>query len=94
MTKESFRVVPSKIRRFVNFVGSDLSTNLIDKNLWPRWVRWLKKEVGASRFEKTTARVNYSRSREFIRWLISKGLTKQIDGLDTSASKCCVMLAE
>ena len=32
-------------------------------------------------------RAHYSRSREFIRWLISKGLTKQIDGLDESASK-------
>ena len=87
MTKESFRVVPSKIRRFVNFVGSDLSTILFDKNHWRRWVRWLIKEVEAGRLQKTTARVNYSRSREFIRWLISKGLTKQIEELDESASK-------
>lgn len=86
MSKDSFRVVPSKIHRFVTLLGPDLSTSSIDHNRWRRWVRWLKKEVEAGRLEMTTARVNYSRAREFVRWLISKGLTNQIDGLNLSSA--------
>ncbi len=35
----------------------------------------------------TTARVNYGRSREFVRWLIEKQLTQQIDELDASGTE-------
>lgn len=84
MSKASFRVVPSKIRRFVGFVGADLPCRAIDGRKWTEWTTWLRGEVEAGRLERTTARVQYSRAREFVRWLISEGKTGAIAGLEES----------
>ena len=59
MKKASFRVVPSKVRRFVTFLGTDLPTTKIDTERWQDWVRWLRAEIGADRLEGSTARVTY-----------------------------------
>jgi hypothetical protein len=45
MAKGSFRAVPGKVRRFVEFVGADLPTDRLDRHQWRSWVRHLKIEV-------------------------------------------------
>jgi hypothetical protein len=85
MLNHSFEVVPSKIKRFVAVLGGDLPTSKIDRALWQKWVRWLNKKVAKASLARTTARVNYSRAREFVRWLIANGRTAQFPGLDMSS---------
>lgn len=84
MNKDSYRVIPSKIRRFVEFVGSTTNCVEINKKLWNRWVEWIKTKSG---LQPTTARVQFSRAREFVRWLIDEGKTKPINNLEQSAEK-------
>lgn len=80
-------MVSAKVRRFAEVVGNDQPTASIDKPAWDRWVAWLNGEVGEGRLEFNTARVTYSRAREYVRWLISKGCCTSFDGLDVSANK-------
>jgi hypothetical protein len=50
--------VPSKVRRFVEFLGAGLDCRELDGRKWKRWVAWLKRQVTARRLKRTTARVN------------------------------------
>jgi hypothetical protein len=67
MAKGSFRAVPSKVRRFVEFVGADLSTDRLDRHQWRSWVRHLKIEVEEGGLAVNAARVIYSRAQMFVR---------------------------
>ena len=87
MTKQSFRVIPSKITRFVAYLGVDLDPHEINKGRWDQWVIWLRGEVECNRMKIATARVCYSRSRELLRWLQERGFTANIEGLELSAAR-------
>jgi DNA invertase Pin-like site-specific DNA recombinase len=84
MAKHSFRVVPAKVRRFVKFVGHCRSTSEAGRH-WNDWVGWLKVEIAAGRMAPATARVTLSRSREFLRWLIQRGVVGDLAELNLSA---------
>ncbi len=84
MAKQSFRVVPAKVRRFVRFVGHCRSSSEAGKH-WNDWVGWLKVEIAAGRMAPATARVTFSRCREFLRWLIQKGAVDDLAELKVSA---------
>ena len=86
MSQESFKVMPSKIERFLDVIG-DLPTIQLDASRWDLWVRTLRMEVREGSLKRTTARVTYSRAREFLRWLIANGKTRPIDGLEISSEK-------
>jgi DNA invertase Pin-like site-specific DNA recombinase len=86
MAKKSFRVVPSKIKRFVTFVGGDLPTADINRAKWQKWGRWLRRQVATAQLARSTARVTYSRAREFVRWLIANERTAQFTGLEVSGN--------
>lgn len=85
MAKQSFRVVPAKVRRFVKFIGPTLAPTEVGPNCWLEWVGWLQAEVAAGRMARATARITYSRSREFVRWLIEKCALADIAELKVSA---------
>lgn len=87
MSPESFRVVPSKVRRFVEVVGPGTLCQDIDKKAWDRFVRSLKRLVKRGDLAQNTARVSYSRSREFVRWLISEGIVQEWSGLWKSSAR-------
>ena len=67
----AFRVAPSKIYRFVEFVG-DIKPVELSRHLWDLWVRYLKLKVGVQRLERSTVKITYSRARELVRWLIDQ----------------------
>jgi hypothetical protein len=79
MAKASFRVVPSKVRRFVEFVGADTDTKDIGPTSWRVFVRWLRAEVTEKKLDESTARVTHNRVREFLRWLIARDATPTFD---------------
>jgi hypothetical protein len=87
MGKGSFRVVPSKVRRFVEFVGADLPTDRLDRHQWRSWVRHLKIEVEEGRLAVNTARVTYSRAREFVRWLVENRRAQEVPDFAVSGRK-------
>lgn len=66
MAAESFRVVPSKIKRFVNSLGADLPCANINEARWNKFMKELKAEglaVG-------TERITWQRAHELVRWLV------------------------
>ncbi len=83
--RESFKTVPSKVRRFVRVLGADQDTEVVDARAWKRWTAYLKGQVKRAEMKALTARVAYSRAREFARWLIEHKLAAPIDGLEKSA---------
>ena len=87
MAKQSFRVVPSKIERFVEVLGKELATKQISGNHWHQWTEWLKKEIEKENLKFSTARVAYSRAREFLNWLIEQGAVSHFPELKTSAAR-------
>lgn len=87
MAKQSFRVVPSKIERFVEVLGKELATKQISGNHWHQWTEWLKKEIEKGNLKFSTARVAYSRAREFLNWLIEQGAVSHFPELKTSAAR-------
>lgn len=87
MGKASYRVVPSKVRRFLDVVGGDTPTAKLDAKKWAGWVAWLKRAVEAEQLEPATARVSYARSREFVRWVVEKGGCAEFPALKVSAAK-------
>jgi uncharacterized small protein (DUF1192 family) len=87
MSKGSFRAVPSKVRRFVDFVGVDLPTDRLDRHQWRSWVRHLKIEVEEGRVAANTARVIYSRAREFVRWLVENQRAQELPDFAVSGRK-------
>ena len=87
MHKDSFRVVPSKVRRIVEFLGEDLPTKNVNGVRWRKWTAWVRGEIEGGRLAAGTARVVWSRSREFVRWLIDRGACPPIDDLDMSSLK-------
>ena len=91
MSKASFGVVPPKIERFLHVIG-DLSTSRLDASRWDLWLRTLRMEVREGSLKRNTARVTYSRAREFLRWLIANGKTQPIDGLELSAEKALAQM--
>jgi len=86
MSKASFSVVPSKIERFLDVIG-DLSTIQLDASRWDLWVRTLRMEVREGSLKRSTARVTYSRAREFVRWLIDHGKTERFPELEASGEQ-------
>lgn len=70
MNPASYRVVPSKVRRFVEYCGDVLCADL-DMRDWQLFLKYLNSEVVAKKLEKATARVNLNRAREFLNWLMS-----------------------
>jgi hypothetical protein len=53
----------------VEFVGADVPTDRLDRHRWRAWVRHLRSEVEEGRVAVNTARVIYSRAREFGSWV-------------------------
>lgn len=84
--KGSFRVVPSKIQRFVGFVG-DIGCDGITDVVWGRWKKFLRAAIRKGDLQRTTAHVTLNRSREFVRWLVESKLTAPLASLDGSAAK-------
>jgi DNA invertase Pin-like site-specific DNA recombinase len=70
MSAASFRVVPSKVERFVSYLGDDLPTKNVNRVRWDRWMTWLDDEVKACRLASGTARISWQRAREFVRWMV------------------------
>lgn len=87
IAKHSFRVVPSKIRRFVEFVGKDVPTTSLDQRMWRRWVKFLRKKMAEGELARGTARVTFSRAREFVRWLQENNVAPLIPELKASSAK-------
>src|SRR5437016_644656 len=54
MSKASYRVVPSKVRRFVDFLGADLPCANVNAERWKRWMSWVSAEVKAGRLAEGT----------------------------------------
>ncbi len=81
MSKESYRIVPPKIARFVEFFGEDLQCKQINTNRWNKWTQHLLKATDMS---SKTALIVWGRSREFVRWLIEKGVVGSFAELDQS----------
>lgn len=79
MAKDSFRVVPSKVKRFVDFVGADVRCGDLSQQHWNLFKRWLAAEVKDKKMEKTTARVTHNRVREFLFWLVDRGAAAVLD---------------
>jgi len=84
MNPESYRVVPSKIERFVTFIGKDTPTSAINDVVWKKWIKWLRVRSGLA---GPTARVTYNRSKELVRWLVAEGLTPEFSQLRKSAAR-------
>jgi hypothetical protein len=83
MAKASFRVVPAKVHRFVEFVGNDTRCSALGLQHWRLFIRWLRAEVKERKMKKTTARVTVNRVREYLRWLAERG---QITVFDMTGS--------
>lgn len=83
MARDSFRIVPPKVQRFVSYHGAEKPLRTIDARSWELWVRSLKLEIREGTLKKNTARVIHGRSREFVLWLMAEGL---IDRFDLSQS--------
>lgn len=83
----SFRTIPAAIRRCVSAIGIDTQLIDLDKQRWGKWKRHLKKKVKDGRLSKSTARVNYNRSKELIRWLITENQITAWHGWDDSAKQ-------
>jgi DNA invertase Pin-like site-specific DNA recombinase len=83
--RDSFKTVPPKVQRFVKVLGADRETKMVDTAAWKRWTAYLKGQVKSGEMKALTARVAYSRAREFVRWLIEHKLAAPIDGLLQSA---------
>ena len=81
MSKESYRIVPPKIARFVEFFGEDLQCKQINANRWNKWTQHLLKATDLS---SKTALIVWGRSREYVRWLIEKGIIKAFEELNQS----------
>lgn len=87
MARQSFRVVPSKIERFVEVVGKDLPTEQICGTHWDQWTHSLKYEIKNGKLKFSTARVAYSRARELLDWLIEHEAVVAFPELKISAAK-------
>ena len=87
MSSNAYRVVPSKIRRFVEFIGPQARCTSLNKRKWSAWTRWLKDEIKSGELAVATARVNYSRARELIYWLVQEDKTELWEGLDLAPAK-------
>ena len=86
MNPQSYRVVPSKIERFVRVIGSDQEVAQLGEDSWRKWIWWLRTAIRKDRLATQTARVNYNRAKEFIRWLVDEGQCEPFDGLKKSAA--------
>ena len=86
MAKPSFRVIPAKVRRFVDYIGADLDCNKVGAEHWKLFVRWLQAEVAEAKLEVTTARITFNRVREFVKWLVEQKATPAFD-ISGSAKK-------
>lgn len=87
MARHSFRVVPSKIRRFVEFIGKEVPTASLDQRLWRKWAKFLRKKMAEGELARGTARVTFSRAREFVRWLQENNVAPAIPELKASSAK-------
>jgi len=87
MTKESFRVVPSKLQRFAKVVGDSTACSDLNKRIWRKWIRRLNKEIASGDIAFATARVAYSRAREFVSWLVENEITEDWDELHLPPTK-------
>lgn len=85
--KDSFRVVPSKVRRFVAFVGAALPTRDLGPKHWNQYVRHLRQEMRDGELARITARVCYGRAREMVRWLQEQGVVAPFEELNVSSDK-------
>lgn len=83
LSHESFRMVRPMIKRFIEFIGGDLPLSAINSHRWRQWTEHLKR----SDFAANTRLTVYGRSREFIRWAITKDLCSSFPELEVSAGK-------
>lgn len=90
LSAQSFRMIPAKIRRFSEFIGVELSVGEFSRSHWALWVRSLRLQVKDGSLAHNTARVTYSRTREFVRWMIANKLTPEIAELEISGEKALV----
>jgi DNA invertase Pin-like site-specific DNA recombinase len=76
---ENYRMIPSKIARFVDFLGGELPTRTIDGKRWNNFKKWLSNQ---KEITPLTAKINHGRAREFVRWLVGHDKCDDIDGLN------------
>lgn len=85
MAKDSYRVVPSKIHRFVEVLGPKLKVSEITERRWNRWAKSLQVAIDDGSLKPSTARVSYSRAREMVRWFIELDEATSFPSLKKSA---------
>lgn len=87
MRPESFRVVPSKIRRFVGLVGAELALDRLNARYWKKWQKYIKEQLEKKTLSAATARVAYSRVREMVRWFIEAGMVRDFEELKETGGR-------
>lgn len=83
---DNFRMIPSKVRRFAEFLEIEKTKDL-DGKAWQQYVRHLRLEIASKNATFFSARNTYSRAREFVRWLIEHGAVKPFDEIKVSGDK-------
>jgi len=82
LPRQSYRTIPPKVARFVEYAGAGRLVMEIGDDLWSGFVARLKKSVRTGQLGMTTARVIHNRCREMLRWL----------GCDVSAAPAAKVL--
>lgn len=86
LAKESFRMIPSKVQKFIDFVGADLPCKNVNSVRWARWDEWLKMQIRGRKLATSTARICRDRAREFCKWLADVGACHEVKGAIDDAS--------
>ena len=83
MAKESYKTLPSKVRRFTAYTGGrtrDVTAK--DLNLYKRL---LGSQVREGKIKRSQARVELNRVKEFLRWLIDQEAIGEFDTSESAA---------
>lgn len=87
MSADTYRMIPAKVRRFVDFIGPDTKTSEMTIRDWTAYFKHVKAEIAEGKIMFSTARVEVTRSREFLRWLNGQQVFKSRVFTNTSVKK-------
>jgi hypothetical protein len=83
MAKESYKTLPSKVRRFTAYTGGK-TKDVKEKDL-NLYKRLLVTQVKEGKIKRSQARVEINRVKEFLRWLMDQGAIKAFDTSESAA---------
>jgi DNA invertase Pin-like site-specific DNA recombinase len=86
LRSESFKTIPSKIRRFVKFTGEKSKTSDVSAKDFQLYTTHLIQQYTAGKCTRSLARVEINRVKEFLLWLMDGKATKHFL-LNDSAAK-------